>query len=88
MTFLLKKYYGKRYSEFNMKNNHIKIFNNFIRLKDELIRTENKNEFYQNSEDLPKITRKKIEHNLDNEEELKSAGDIFLKNFFNKKLEV
>ena len=88
VTVLLKKYYGKKYSEFNMKNNHIKIFNNFIRLKDELIRTENKNEFYQNSADLPKITRKKIEHNLDNEEELKSAGDIFLKNFFNKKLEV
>ena len=87
VNMLLKKYYGKRYQDFNIKTNHIKIFNNFSRLKDELIRNEKKNEIYQKSEDLPELTKKKIELNLNNEEKLKSAGNIFIKHYYDKKLE-
>ena len=83
---LLKKYYGKRYPEFNMKNNHIKILNNFVKLREEIIKSEKNNDFYIYNNDLPQLMKKNIEINLEQNEKLKNYGSTFIQSFYDKKL--
>ena len=83
---LLKKYYGRRYPEFNMKNNHIKILNNFVKLREEIIKSEKNNDFYIYNNDLPQLMKKNIEINLEQNEKLKNYGSTFIQSFYDKKL--
>ena len=83
---LLKKYYGRRYQEYNKKNNHIKILNNYERLKNEIINSEKKNTIYAYSAVLPKAMQKRIEYNLEQNEKLKNYGSEYIKSFYEKKL--
>ena len=83
---LLKKYYGKKYQEFNKKNNHIQILNNYLRLKEEIIRSEKNNDLYEYRNVLPKLVKKKIEITLEQNKKLKNYGNLFIQTFYDKKL--
>ena len=83
---LLKKYYGKKYQEFNKKNNHIKILNNYIRLREEILNSEKKLTFVKYKNDLPLLMKNRIETNLQQNEKLKNYGNIFIQSFYDKKL--
>ena len=84
---LLKKYYGKKYQNYNKKNNHIKILDNYIRMKDDIIKSENKNSIIKYKDDLPKLIRNKVETSIEQNEKLKNVPEIFIKSFFKKKIE-
>ena len=83
---LLKKYYGRKYKEFNMKNNHILILNNYVRLREEIIKSEKNNDFYIYNNDLPQLMKRNIEINLEQNEKLKNYGNTFIQSFYDKKL--
>ena len=83
---LLKKYYGKKYQEFNKKNNHIKILNNYIRLREEILNSEKKLTFVKYKNDLPLLMKNRIETNLQQNEKLKNYGNIYIQSFYDKKL--
>ena len=86
VTILLKKYYGKNYQDFNKKNNHIKLLRNYERMKEEIIKSENKNTSVKYKNELPILMQNKIEHNLEQNEKLKNYGNDFIISFYDKKL--
>ena len=86
VTVLLKKYYGKNYQDFNKKNNHIKILRNCERIKEEIIKSENKNTSVKYKNELPILMQNKIEHNLEQNEKLKNYRNDFIISFYDKKL--
>ena len=86
VTMLLKKYYGKNYQDFNKKNNHIKLLRNYERMKEEIIKSENKNTSVKYKNELPILMQNKIEHNLEQNEKLKNYGNDFIISFYDKKL--
>ena len=86
VTNLLKKFYGNKFQKYDKKNNHIKILNNFMKLKDEIIRTENKDATRKYKYDLPKLMQNKMETCKEQNEKLKNVGEIFIRSFYNKKL--
>ena len=81
VTILLKKYYGKNYQDFNKKNNHIKLLRNYERMKEEIIKSENKNTSVKYKNELPILMQNKIEHNLEQNEKLKNYGNDFIISF-------
>lgn len=83
---LLKKYYGKKYQDYNGKNNHIKILNNYMRMKDEIIKSEKENDLFRYKDDLPQATKNKIDTNLKQNEKIKNYGNIYIQTFYGKKL--
>ena len=85
---LLKKYYGKKYQEYNKKNNHIKILENCQKIKDKIINSELKNTFIKYKKELPKLLQNKIELNLKLNKKLKNYGNKFIFSFYEKKLDV
>ena len=86
VTKLLKKFYGKNYQDFNKKNNHIKILRNYKWMKEEIIKSENKNALVKYKNELPELMQNKIEHNLEQNEKLKNYGNDFIISFYDKKL--
>ena len=86
VSTLLKKYYGKKYQEFNKKNNHIKLLNNYIKIKEEIIKSEKKNTATKYKDELPAIMKNKIETCLEQNEKLKNYGNIYIQSFYDKKL--
>ena len=86
VTKLLKKFYGKNYQDFNKKNNHINILRNYERMKEEIIKSENKNALVKYKNELPELMQNKIEHNLEQNEKLKNYGNDFIISFYDKKL--
>ena len=85
---LLKKYYGKKYQEYNKKNNHINILENCQKIKDKIINSELKNTFIKYKKELPKLLQNKIELNLKLNKKLKNYGNKFIFSFYEKKLDV
>ena len=85
---LLKKYYGKKYQAYNKKTNHIKITNNYQKIKEKIIKSEYKNIFIKYKKELPKLLQNKIELNLKLNKKLKNYGNEFIFSFYDKKLNV
>ena len=85
---LLKKYYGKKYQAYNKKTNHIKIMNNYQKIKEKIIKSEYKNIFIKYKKELPKLLQNKIELNLKLNKKLKNYGNEFIFSFYDKKLNV
>ena len=83
---LLKKYYGKKYQEFNEKNNHIHILNNCEKIKEKIIETEKTSTFVKYKNELPRLLQNKIELNLRLNKKLKNYGKDFIISFYDKKL--
>ena len=83
---LLKKYYGKKYQEFNEKNNHIHILNNCEKIKEKIIETEKTSTFVKYKNELPRLLQNKIELNLKLNKKLKNYGKDFIISFYDKKL--
>ena len=83
---LLKKYYGKKYQEYNKKTNHIDIINNYKKIKEKIIKSEYKNTFIKYKKDLPELLQNKIELDLKLNKKLKNYGKEFIFSFYDKKL--
>ena len=83
---LLKKYYGKKYQEFNEKNNHIHILNNCEKIKEKIIESEKTSTFVKYKNELPRLLQNKIELNLRLNKKLKNYGKDFIISFYDKKL--
>ena len=83
---LLKKYYGKKYQEFNEKNNHIHILHNCEKIKEKIIETEKTSTFVKYKNELPRLLQNKIELNLRLNKKLKNYGKDFIISFYDKKL--
>ena len=83
---LLKKYYGKKYQEFNEKNNHIHILHNCEKIKEKIIETEKTSTFVKYKNELPRLLQNKIELYLRLNKKLKNYGKDFIISFYDKKL--